>query len=105
MLWVSTVLQTGVTILLAYLALPDEFLVPGDLETEPLTVKWYHCVFCILLGLWSGLIIGFVTEYYTSHTYSPVRTLATSQVAAAATGIIYGLALGYVSCIIPVLLL
>ena len=27
----------------------------------------------VLLGLWSGLIIGYVTEYYTSHSYYPVR--------------------------------
>jgi len=59
----------------------------------------------VLLGLWAGLFIGLVTEYYTSHSYAPVRQLAQSQVAAAATGIIYGLALGYVSCIIPVMLL
>merc|ERR1712045_785503 len=55
------------------------------------------------LGLWSGLIIGFVTEYYTSHSYKPVREIAETQKQSAATGIIYGLALGYLSCIIPVL--
>merc|ERR1712045_23113 len=57
------------------------------------------------LGLWSGLIIGFVTEYYTSHSYKPVREIAETQKQSAATGIIYGLALGYLSCIIPVLAL
>merc|ERR1712178_492568 len=50
----------------------------------------------------SCLIIGFVTEYYTSHTYTPVREIAETQKQSAATGIIYGLALGYLSCIIPV---
>merc|ERR1711959_575504 len=64
-----------------------------------------HCALAILLGLWSGLLIGYVTEYYTSHSYIPVREIAESQKQAAATGIIYGLALGYLSCIIPVLAL
>merc|ERR1711862_281021 len=45
---------------------------------------------------------GFVTEYYTSHSYKPVREIAETQKQSAATGIIYGLALGYLSCIIPV---
>ena len=57
---------------------------------------------CIAAGLWGGLIIGFVTEYYTSHSYSPVREVARSTETGAATNIIYGLALGYKSTIIPV---
>merc|ERR1712151_942817 len=66
------------------------------------TVEWSHCALSVLLGLWSGLVIGFVTEYYTSHSYTPVREISETQKQSAATGIIYGLALGYLSCIIPV---
>merc|ERR1719434_672812 len=68
-------------------------------------VQWWYCCLSIMLGLWSGLVIGFVTEYYTSHSYVPVREIAETQKQSAATGIIYGLALGYLSCIIPVLAL
>merc|ERR1719424_615690 len=68
-------------------------------------VKWWYCCTAIMLGLWSGLIIGYVTEYYTSSTYEPVREIAETQKQSAATGIIYGLALGYLSCIVPVLCL
>merc|ERR1712232_807611 len=69
------------------------------------TVQWWYCALSIVLGLWSGLIIGYVTEYYTSHSYSPVREIAETQKQSAATGIIYGLALGYLSCIVPVICL
>merc|ERR1711966_363993 len=62
----------------------------------------FDCSVCVICGLWSGLAIGFVTEYFTSHTYAPVREVADSQETSAATGIIFGLALGYKSCIIPV---
>merc|ERR1719377_347954 len=68
-------------------------------------VKAEHCALSIMLGLWSGLIIGFITEYYTSHSFAPVREISETQKQSAATGIIYGLALGYLSCIIPVLAL
>ncbi|GJT49075.1 pyrophosphate-energized vacuolar membrane proton pump [Tanacetum coccineum] len=47
---------------------------------------------CVCVGLWVGLIIGFVTEYYTNNAY---RT-------GAATNVIFGLALGYKSVIIPI---
>jgi len=57
------------------------------------------------LGLWSGLIIGFVTEYYTSSSYDPVRSIARTQVQSAATGVIVGLAVGYISCVVPTICL
>merc|ERR1719335_139247 len=68
-------------------------------------VKWWYAATSVLFGLWSGLIIGFVTEYYTSHSYRPVREIAETQKTSAATGIIYGLALGYMSCVIPTICL
>jgi len=96
---VSTLLQTPVIIALGLYCLPPTFLLPSGPATP------WDCIIPVLLGLWSGLIIGLVTEYYTSHSYSPVRDLASSQVQSAATGIIFGLALGYLSCIVPVVLL
>merc|ERR1712099_86747 len=80
--------------------LPAEF----DMAGIP-GVKWWYCAISIMLGLWSGLIIGFITEYYTSHSYQPVREISETQKQSAATGIIYGLALGYLSCIVPVICL
>ncbi|MCH88190.1 pyrophosphate-energized vacuolar membrane proton pump 1-like, partial [Trifolium medium] len=57
---------------------------------------------CVAVGLWAGLIIGFVTEYYTSNAYSPVQDVADSCRTGAATNVIFGLALGYKSVIIPI---
>jgi len=104
MLIVSTILQTPVIIVLGLYSLPDTFDLPGA-KGAPMSVTAWGCIISILIGLWAGLLIGLVTEYYTSHSYTPVREIAESQVQTAATGIIYGLALGYLSCIIPVLCL
>jgi len=60
---------------------------------------------CTLSGLIVGLIVGILTEYYTSGAYKPVQEVAESCKTGAATNIIYGLALGYLSCIFPVILL
>jgi len=51
------------------------------------------------------LIIGLTTEYYTSKEYSPVRELVEACRTGSATNIIYGLALGYKSVIVPVFIL
>merc|ERR1712056_51262 len=98
---ISTVLMTPVVILLSKWCLPEVFSMGAGYEE----VKWWYCAVSITLGLWSGLIIGFITEYNTSHSYEPVREIAETQKQSAATGIIYGLALGYLSCIVPVICL
>jgi len=58
-----------------------------------------------LSGLWAGLGIGYITEYMTSHRYTPVREVVGSCETGAATNIIYGLALGYNSTIVPIILI
>lgn len=58
-----------------------------------------------MFGLWSGMIIGFITEYYTSNTYGPTLKLATACDMGPAPNIIQGLALGYVSTIVPIICL
>jgi len=54
-----------------------------------------------LLGLVSGLIIAFFTEFVTSFAYFPVRDLANSCKAGAGANVTLGLALGYFSTFIP----
>jgi len=98
---ISTALMTPAAIWLCFVCLPAEFTMVKDGKT----IQWWYCCVSIALGLWSGLLIGYVTEYYTSASYTPVREIAETQKQSAATGIIYGLALGYLSCIIPVLAL
>jgi hypothetical protein len=48
-----------------------------------------------------GLAIGISTEYFTSNRYSPVQDVADACRTGAATDIIFGLALGYKSTIVP----
>jgi inorganic pyrophosphatase len=96
---VSTVLMTLVVIPLIYI-LPDQFHVAAF--TVMKTVTRWQAFGCIALGLWSGLIIGYITEVYTSNAYSPVQNLAEACCMGAAPNIILGLALGYFSCIIPI---
>lgn len=57
----------------------------------------------VLSGLWSGLLIGYMTERYTSHQFKHVRRLAAASDKGPAINIIYGLSLGYESAVVPVL--
>ncbi len=59
--------------------------------------------YALISGLVVGVIIGMLTEYYTSDKYKPVKNLADASKTGAATTIIDGLALGYLSTFLPVL--
>lgn len=95
----STVAMSAIAILFTLTILPKEVTY---LIGDAMTFKNTHVMICVLFGLWTGLIIGFVTDYYTSFAHQPVQELADSCSTGAATNVIYGLALGYKSTIIPV---
>lgn len=94
---ISTILLTPAIYILAYFALPPSF----DFELSP-GVSSQDCFICVACGLWAGLGIGIVTEYFTSHTYKPVRDVANACRISTASNIIFGLALGYLSVVIPI---
>jgi len=99
---VSTTLMTLITIPLSLWALPSEFELKASETAISYSGTPWIAFYCVTVGLWGGCIVGFVTEYYTSHSYNPVREVAQSCETGAATNIIYGLALGYKSAIIPI---
>ena len=72
---------------LLYLDLPNKWQVWGAIVT----------------GLVAGLIIGKVTEIFTSHEYSPTRAIAKQAETGPATVIIEGIAVGMESTAIPVM--
>jgi len=99
------------SVLMTAMLVPTIYMLPESLEISfnpsmPVyhTSRW-ECYGCIMLGLWSGLLIGLSTEYYTSHSYGPTRELARACLYDAATNVIKGLALGYMSNIIPIICL
>jgi len=92
-----------IAIIPAIFMLPEEMIMTfGGEDYEATNWKMYGC---IMMGLWSGMIIGASTEYYTSNAYAPTRALAQSCEYGPAPNIIKGLALGYMSNIIPIICL
>lgn len=61
--------------------------------------------FALAAGLIAGVLVGLITEFYTSHSYKPVRSLADSAKTGPGTVLIEGLALGYMSTALPVLVI
>lgn len=59
----------------------------------------------VVCGLVAGLAIGKVTEYYTSDSYKPVKKIAEDSETGAATNIIQGISTGFMSTVIPIILI
>lgn len=102
---VSTILMTPVAYALATMALPETFTLPVIGSPDPKVVKNWYMFVTVASGLWGGLLIGLQTEIFTSNAYKPVQDVADACRTGAATNIIFGLALGYKSCIIPTIVM
>ncbi len=72
----------------------------GTTTATPWNVYW-----AMVTGLTAGVVIGKVTEYYTSEKMAPAQTIAQQSQTGAATNIIYGLATGMASTWIPTVVL
>lgn len=99
----TTVFMVPAVMFMGSTYLPETFAMEG--VSKNLTATRGGAVMCVVAGCIGGLIIGIVTEYYTSFSYEPVKEVSKACKTGAATNIIYGLALGYKSTIVPVFIL
>lgn len=97
---ISTLLILVGLFFISRFCLPSHWAISDKKEAQ-----WYYVFICTGLGLVSGLLIGFSTEYYTSKDNAPVKEMAQACTSGPAINVIYGLSLGYMSCLIPIFLL
>jgi K(+)-stimulated pyrophosphate-energized sodium pump len=61
--------------------------------------------YAVIIGLVSGLAIGYITEYYTGTGTKPVKGIVDQSITGAATNIIAGLGVGMRSTALPIIVL
>ena len=83
-------------ILIALAAFPVVYFILGK-------DNW-HLYFAIISGLIAGVLIGKVTEYFTSDTYKPTQKLSDTSETGSATIIIGGIGLGMKSTALPIII-
>jgi K(+)-stimulated pyrophosphate-energized sodium pump len=92
-------LRKGVFASSLIVAIVSYFLIRATLGLEHIGIYW-----SVLVGLLAGVLIGLVTEYYTSSGFKPTRFIAEQALTGPATVIIGGLAVGMMSTAIPVII-
>ena len=83
-------------ILIAITAFPLVYFVLG--------AEHWAMYFAIFAGLVGGVLIGQVTEYYTSDSYKPTKNLAATSETGTATIVIGGLSVGMLSTLLPIVI-
>jgi len=96
----SAVVMLGVTVLIARWMLGGDRFVIDGVEFGAAGVIW-----ATIAGLAAGVAIGLITEYYTSESRGPARSIADDSRTGVATNIISGLAVGMRSTALPVVVL
>ncbi|MCC4772119.1 sodium-translocating pyrophosphatase [Methanosarcina sp. DH2] len=61
--------------------------------------------YATLVGIIITVLMVMITEYYTSTSYRPVKTIASSSETGAATNIISGLSIGFESTLVPTVII
>lgn len=103
--WISAGVTVAVGCVLSYFLFRD---IPSDvLKTEGVGFKagafspWLAAV----CGIVAGIVIGIISEYYTSYDYKPTKKISNSSKEGPALTVTQGLANGMISCMLPVIVL
>ncbi len=104
---VATWISAGVSVLLCFVV---SFFMFRGIEADALKFigfkvgnlsPWIAAIF----GIAAGIVVGMISEYYTSYDYNPTRRIATASREGTALTITQGLANGMISCMLPVVVL
>ena len=98
-LFSASILLVPISYLIIKFTLPATFIIGSA------TYSSIGVFYATIAGLAVGIIIGLITEFYTSYDYKPTQKVAESSLTGAATNIIKGLATGMQSNALPMLVI
>ena len=102
--WLSAGITAAAGLGLTWLVFREEG-VSGDWAQAVFKLGWISPWVTAAIGILAGIIIGIFAEYYTSYDYKPTRNISHASKEGAALTITQGLALGMISCLLPVVVL
>ncbi len=104
---IATWISAGMSIVLCFIA---SFFMFKDIDPNAFTTigfkvgnlsPWLAAIF----GIIAGIVIGIISEYYTSYDFKPTKRISSASREGSALTITQGLANGMISCMLPVVVL
>lgn len=92
-------------IVASLLSIGAAWLITNKILVLPEALSSMHVFYAIVAGVIVGVVVGKLTEYYTSTDTRPVQNIAKQSETGSATNIIHGLATGMESVAAPVLVI
>lgn len=101
--WISAGFSVALCALLSYFMFKDCDL--AQLQALGFKAGSFSPWLAAIFGIAAGIVIGIISEHYTSYDYKPTRKIAHASKEGPALTITQGLANGMISCMLPVLVL
>ena len=104
--WISAGVTIAVGVVLSYFMFKDFGGIKAEIFTDiGFRVGAFSPWLATVFGIAAGIVIGIISEYYTSYDYKPTKGIATSSKEGPALTVTQGLATGMISCMLPVVVL
>jgi K(+)-stimulated pyrophosphate-energized sodium pump len=75
------------------------------LRADDAPEAWIYFTICGLIGIAASFAFVYITQYYTEYKYRPVQQIAEACKTGAATNVISGIAVGFESTAVPVIVI
>lgn len=100
----STYLSASLTMIVGFFITLVQFsnMSADDLSGAGFSLGFLSPWVAACLGVLSGIVIGYLAEYYTSYDYSPTRNIAESSKEGTALTVTEGMSVGFKSTMAPV---
>ncbi|MDE7330141.1 MAG: sodium/proton-translocating pyrophosphatase, partial [Clostridia bacterium] len=103
--WISAVITVGVGCVISWAMFKDASAEALTANGIGFKVGAFSPWLAAVCGIAAGIIIGVISEYYTSYDYKPTKKISQSSKEGPALTVTQGLANGMISCMLPVVVL
>lgn len=103
--WISAGVTVAAGAVLSYFMFKDVPAAVFKAQDVGFKVGAFSPWLAAVCGIIAGILIGIISEYYTSYDYKPTKDIAKSSKEGPALTITQGLATGMISCMLPVVVL